>query len=40
MPILLAIAGLAFLALLFGPQLWVRRVMAPLIFLVDKAVSV
>jgi Zn-dependent membrane protease YugP len=28
MPILLAIAGLAFLALLFGPQLWVRRVMA------------
>jgi hypothetical protein len=28
MPILLAIAGLAFLALLFGPRLWVRRVMA------------
>ena len=28
MPILLAIGGLAFLALLFGPQLWVRRVMA------------
>jgi len=28
MPILLAIAGLLFLALLFGPQLWVRRVMA------------
>ena len=28
MPILLAIAGVAFLALLFGPQLWVRRVMA------------
>ena len=28
MPILLAIAGLAFLALLFGPQLWIRRVMA------------
>jgi len=28
MPILLAIAGLAFLALLFGPQLWVRRVIA------------
>jgi hypothetical protein len=27
MPILLAIAGLLFLALLFGPQLWVRRVM-------------
>jgi len=28
MPILLAIAGLLFLALMFGPQLWVRRVMA------------
>jgi len=28
MPLLLAIAGLAFLALLFGPQLWIRRVMA------------
>src|SRR6185369_13511440 len=28
MPILLAIAGLLFLALLFGPQLWVRRVIA------------
>src|SRR5256885_16253260 len=28
LPILLAIGGLAFLALLFGPQLWVRRVMA------------
>src|ERR1051325_4138342 len=28
MPILLAIAGLAFLALLFGPQLWVRRAIA------------
>src|SRR5437588_502599 len=28
MPILLAIAGLLFLALLFGPQLWIRRVMA------------
>ena len=27
MPILLAIAGLAFLALIFGPQLWIRRVM-------------
>lgn len=27
MPILLALAGLLFLALLFGPQLWVRRVM-------------
>ena len=27
MPILLAIAGLLFLALLFGPQLWIRRVM-------------
>jgi Zn-dependent membrane protease YugP len=27
MPFLLAIAGLAFLALLFGPQLWIRRVM-------------
>ena len=27
-PILLAIAGLLFLALLFGPQLWIRRVMA------------
>src|SRR3954469_16413527 len=28
MPILLAIAGPAFLALLLRPQLWVRRVMA------------
>jgi Zn-dependent membrane protease YugP len=28
MPILLAIGGLLFLALLFGPQLWVRRVIA------------
>jgi len=28
MPILLAIGGLLFLALVFGPQLWVRRVMA------------
>src|SRR4051812_49764777 len=28
MPILLAIAGLLFLALIFGPQLWIRRVMA------------
>jgi hypothetical protein len=28
MPILIAIAGLLFLALLFGPQLWVRRVIA------------
>src|SRR2546421_2212884 len=28
MPILLAIAGLLFFALLFGPQLWIRRVMA------------
>src|SRR2546423_4008176 len=28
MPILLAIAGLAFLALIFGPQLWIRRVLA------------
>src|SRR5437868_1502681 len=28
MPILLAIAGLLVLALLFGPQLWIRRVMA------------
>src|SRR5437763_16736522 len=28
MPILLAIAGLLFLALLFGPQLWIRRVLA------------
>jgi Zn-dependent membrane protease YugP len=28
MPILLAIAGLAFLALLFGPQLWIKRVLA------------
>jgi len=27
MPILLAIAGVAVLALLFGPQLWIRRVM-------------
>ena len=27
MPILLVIAGLLFLALLFGPQLWIRRVM-------------
>ena len=28
MPVLLAIAGLALLALIFGPQLWIRRVMA------------
>src|SRR6476619_2641833 len=28
MPIFLAIAGLVFLALLFGPQLWVKRVIA------------
>ncbi|TMJ00104.1 MAG: zinc metallopeptidase [Alphaproteobacteria bacterium] len=28
MPILLAVAGLALLALVFGPQLWVRRVLA------------
>jgi Zn-dependent membrane protease YugP len=28
MPILLAIAGLLFLALLFGPQLWVKRAIA------------
>src|SRR3954470_4307622 len=28
MPILLAIAGLLVLALIFGPQLWIRRVMA------------
>jgi hypothetical protein len=28
MPFLLAIAGLAFLALLFGPQLWIKRVLA------------
>src|SRR5947199_3531812 len=28
MPILLTIAGLLFLALIFGPQLWIRRVMA------------
>ena len=28
MPILLAIAGLLFLALIFGPQLWIRRVLA------------
>src|SRR3954451_5203683 len=28
MPILVAIGGLLFLALLFGPQLWVRRVFA------------
>jgi uncharacterized protein len=28
MPILLAIAGVLFLALIFGPQLWIRRVMA------------
>ena len=28
MPILLAIFGLAFLALLFAPQLWVKRVLA------------
>src|SRR5947209_3001522 len=28
MPIFLAIGGLLFLALLFGPQLWVRRVIA------------
>ena len=28
MPILLAIGGLLFLALLFGPQLWVKRVIA------------
>jgi Zn-dependent membrane protease YugP len=28
MPILLAIGGLLLLALLFGPQLWIRRVMA------------
>src|ERR1041385_6131324 len=28
MPILLAIAGLAFLALTVGPQLWIRRAMA------------
>lgn len=28
MPILLAIAGLLFFALLFGPQLWIRRVLA------------
>ncbi len=27
MPILLAIAGLAFLALVFGPHVWIRRVM-------------
>src|SRR3954471_23797383 len=27
MPILLAIAGVLFLALIFGPQLWIRRVM-------------
>jgi Zn-dependent membrane protease YugP len=27
-PVLLAIAGLALLALIFGPQLWIRRVMA------------
>src|SRR5437660_7121962 len=28
MPILLAIAGVLFLALIFGPQVWIRRVMA------------
>ena len=27
MPILLSLAGLLFLALIFGPQLWIRRVM-------------
>src|SRR3954454_21163111 len=27
MPILLSLAGLALLALIFGPQLWIRRVM-------------